>query len=162
MPSLYFGFPVLKTDQKPTRGFQKDSSFDNYTLPRLSLLTKHGLYWVPVAECRFEEDGLQPQPVCFPWAIVQVFGTLLSDRVKDTFLKDMVSETSAAASTALSVFETLARFADEKHDGQHIPPVSVITSMGSKITVWLAYCDIVDNQLRDHVSTLLPSVLPRF
>lgn len=159
MPSLYFGFPVLKTDQKSTRGFQKDSTFDNYTLPRLSLFTKHGLYWVPVAECRFEEDGLQPRPVCFPWAIVQVFGTLLSDRVNDSYYKDLVSEASAAASAALSVFETLARFADEKHDGQHIPPVCIITSMGAKTTVWLAYCNIVDDRLRDHVRTLLPSFL---
>jgi hypothetical protein len=68
-----------------------------------------------------------------------------------------VSLASSAISTALSMFERLAKFADEKHDGQHIPPVIAITSVGPNTTVWLAYCDIIDDQYRDHVRTLAQS-----
>lgn len=52
------------------------------------------------------------------------------------------------------MFERLAKFADEKHEGQHIPPVIAITVAGANTTVWLAYCDIVDDKLRDHVRAL--------
>jgi len=97
--------------------------------------------------------------VCFPWAIVQVLSTFTCDEPNDASFTHMVSEASAAASIALSMFERLAKFADEKQDGQHIPPVVVITSVGAKTMVWLAYCEIVDDRLRDHVRTLLLSFL---
>jgi hypothetical protein len=158
-PSLYFGFPIRKidgADQKIAKGFQKDSSFNNYTLTNFAKLTMNGLQCVPFARLPLVAgDPL----VCFPWAIVQVLGTFTSDKPNDASFTDTVSEASAAASIALSMFERLAKFADEKQDGQHIPPVVVITSVGAKTIVWLAYCEIVDDRLRDHVRTLLLSFL---
>jgi hypothetical protein len=61
------------------------------------------------------------------------------------------SQVTATASMAISMFERLAKFADEKHEGQHIPPVIAITSIGPNTTVYLTYCEIVDDKLRDHV-----------
>ncbi|KAH8771538.1 hypothetical protein BGZ57DRAFT_434042 [Hyaloscypha finlandica] len=149
-PSLYFGFPIHKIDganQKTAKGFQKDSSFNNYTLANFAKLTMNGLQCVPFARLPLVAgDPL----VCFPWAIVQVLSTLTCDEPNDASFTHMVSEASAAASIALSMFERLAKFADEKQDGQHIPPVVVITSVGAKTIVWLAYCEIVDDRLRDH------------
>lgn len=53
------------------------------------------------------------------------------------------------------MFEKLARFANVKQDGQHIPPVITITSVGPDTTVWLAFSDIIDEQYRDHVRNLI-------
>jgi len=52
------------------------------------------------------------------------------------------------------MFERLAKFADEKHDGKHIPPVIAIKSVGANTTVWLAYSDIGDDKIRDQVRAL--------
>jgi hypothetical protein len=41
-----------------------------------------------------------------------------------------IHQASVAAPGALSMIESLARFADVKKDGQHIPPVITITSAG--------------------------------
>lgn len=99
---------------------------------------------------------LQTPLLCFPWCIIQLEGVEKAFEVKEN--DDSVSETSRkvsiAATGALAMIETLARFADVKQDGQHIPPVVTITSVGPSTTVWLAYSDIVDGQYRDHVRYL--------
>jgi UDP-N-acetylmuramyl pentapeptide synthase len=95
------------------------------------------------------------QPICFPWGIFEACGVPESPEANDASFTIAVSQLSADVSTCLSMFEKLARFADEKHDGQHIPPVIAITSVGAKTTVWFAYCDIVDDKIRDHVRALI-------
>jgi hypothetical protein len=74
----------------------------------------------------------QPQLICFPWGIFEAYGVFKSPKANDVSFASAVSQVSAAASTALSMFERLAKFADEKHNGQHIPPVIAITSVGAK------------------------------
>jgi hypothetical protein len=158
MAGLHFGFSVQKADQRAATGFRNDSSFDNYTREQLAQLTTQGLQCVPhilssadkaIPQTTSKEP--QPQLVCFPWGIFEAYGVFKSPEANDVSFASAVSQVSAAASTALSMFERLAKFADEKHDGQHIPPVIAITSVGANTTVWLAYCDIVDEKIRDHV-----------
>ncbi|RDL30186.1 uncharacterized protein BP5553_10464 [Venustampulla echinocandica] len=154
---LYFGFSVQKADQRAATGFRNDPSFDNYTREQLAQLTTQGLHSalpVPssVDEAMVHASSKEPQPqlVCFPWGIFGACGVFKSPEAKDVSFASAVSQVFAAASTAISMFERLAKFADEKHDGQHIPPVIAITSVGASTTVWLAYCDIVDDKIRDH------------
>jgi hypothetical protein len=158
---LYFGFSVQKADDRVATGFRNDPSFDNYTREQLTQLTTQGLHCalpVPssVDEAMVHTSNKEPQPqlVCFPWGIFEACGVFKSPDAKDVSFASAVSQVSAAASTALSMFERLAKFADEKHNGQHIPPVIAITSVGASTTVWLAYCDIVDDKIRDHVRGL--------
>lgn len=112
-----------------------------------TILAKHGFRCLPVDKSLGKKRLL----VCFPWAVVELYGLVLGDKPGHAFFTDTVSRASDVASTALSLLERLARFADEKHDGQHVPPVIAITSIRSDIKVWLAYCEHVDEQLRDHV-----------
>ncbi|KAE9382048.1 hypothetical protein N431DRAFT_16769 [Stipitochalara longipes BDJ] len=144
-PALYLGFPMY--DSNTFQGFYKDPSFNNYTQANLEKVSKHGLQCVPLEYYSFEAPT-----VCFPWAVLYVFGTTAGSdsSLEDSSSQSIVSRIAAAASTALSIFEGLARFADEKQDGRHIPPVIAITLAGTKTTVWLAYCEIVDERLRDH------------
>ncbi|KAH7314340.1 hypothetical protein BKA65DRAFT_571639 [Rhexocercosporidium sp. MPI-PUGE-AT-0058] len=122
-PCLYFGFSVQEVDQRAVMGFRKDSSFSNYNREQLAKITTQGLR---------SSDAFK------------------SREAKDVSFASPVSQVSAAASTALSTFESLAKFADEKHSGQHIPPVIAITSVRANTIVWLAYCYIVDDKIRDH------------
>jgi hypothetical protein len=155
-PDLYFGFPVYDIDTPGAASFMNGPSYQNYTSQRLSYLSEHGLRHIPAFESFVTapktETGSSKREalhVCFPWAVVQVHGIMTKE-----FSSAAVSCASTVASTALSMLERLAKFADEKHDGQHIPPVISITSNGSKTTVWLIYCEIVDEKLRDHVRPL--------
>ena len=164
-PGLYFGFSVQKADQRAAMGFRNDSSFGNYTREQLAKLTTQGLrceLHVPSSDdeamAQTTSKELQPQLVCFPWGIFEAYGVFKSPEANDVSFASAVSQVSAAASTALSMFERLARFADEKHGGQHIPPVIAITSVGANTTVWLAYCDIVDDKIRDHVRALTHAI----
>jgi hypothetical protein len=128
--------------------FARDPYFSNYNLENLEKLSKHGLQCVPLEDYSFEA----PTP-CFPWAVFYICGATTGGKStsEDSFYKSIVGRAADAASTALSMFEGLARFAEEKHDGRHIPPVIAVTFAGAKTTVWLAYCEILDERLRDHV-----------
>lgn len=161
MTGLSFGFSVQEADQRAVTGLRNDPSFDNYTREQLAKLNTEGLYCVldvpslvneTVAQTTSKEP--KPQLICFPWGIFEAYGVFKSPEANDISFASAISQVSAVASTALSMFERLAKFADERHDGQHIPPVSAITSVGANTTVWLASCDIVDDKIRDHVRTL--------
>lgn len=144
-----------KPPKKAATGFKKDPSFNYCTREQLSQLSRQGLQFLlhdssSVDEGISQTASKEPQPhlVCFPWAIFEAHGW---HRIFECLGKDDVS---ATASIALSMFEKLAKFADEKHESQHISPVIAITVAGANTTVWLAYCDIVDNKLQDHVRAL--------
>lgn len=158
MTGLHFGFPVQELDQRAAKGFRHDSSFENYTREQLDKLTAQGLHCVLDVSSSVDEATAQtsinephPQIICFPWAIFEAYEDFKSSESNDVSLGNAVSQMSAPVSTALLMFEKLARFADEKYDSQHIPPVIAITSFGEHTTVWLAYCDIVDGSIRNHV-----------
>jgi hypothetical protein len=155
-PTLYFGFPVIRSikqsDNATTLGFQKDPSFDNYTSAKLAQLAKHGFQYLPAAKSL----GKNRPFICFPWAIVELYRSASEDKSTSKIFGDTESRALDISSIALSMLEHLARFADEKHDGQHIPPVVTITvhedfSSRNNINVWLTYCEIVDERIRDHV-----------
>ncbi len=160
-PGLYFGFSVQEADQRAATGFKNDSSFNNYTRQRLAQLLPQGLhsllhYPSPADEAmaKAASKELQPNLVCFPWAMLEAcgrHGVFEISEANDASSASAVSQVSTTASMAISMFERLAKFADEKHEGQHIPPVIAITSIGPNTTVYLTYCEIVDDKLRDHV-----------
>jgi hypothetical protein len=158
---LYFGFSIQEADQRAAAGFKNDPSFKNYTRERLAQLFTQGLHYLlhypsPADEfmAKAASKELQPQLVCFPWAMLEARGRHgifeLSEK-NDASFASAVSQVAATTSMAISMFERLAKFAGEKHEGQHIPPVIAITSTGPNTTVYLTYCEIIDDKLRDHV-----------
>jgi hypothetical protein len=158
---LYLGFPLPDAGHQKTTGFKNDPSFENYSFQTLSQLNKQGLRCVPFSEsladvAKMKRDGkeLLSPLVCFPWGVIRIEGMEKLAMANDVLVTESICLASTAASNALSMFERLARFADEKHEGKHIPPVIAITAVGPNTTVWLAYCDIIDDQLRDHVRAL--------
>jgi hypothetical protein len=157
-PDLCFGFPIYNTEGRKIEGFRNSPLFPflkNFTSDLLSELAKKGLRCTPVssshtkmAETKENRAGLQSLTICFPWCIMQQVA-----RAEDSedLEFEMFRRVSVAASPALSMFERLARFADERQDGQHIQPVITFTSVGSNVTLALAYSEIVDDKYTDHV-----------
>ena len=120
----------------------------DYSLDTLSQLARKGLRYTPISrESVKRNTKLQFPLVCFPSCVFQLTGTA-------NILRDVenLDHATYAASGALSMLEKLARFADVKQDGQHVPPVITVTCSGQNITVWLAFFESVDGQRRDHVS----------
>jgi hypothetical protein len=163
-PDLYVGFPVHNAEDPKIAGFRNDPSLQNYTVDTLSQLAMKGLRSIPVsssltnvAEMKRDRTELQFPLLCFPWCIIQLKGVEKAAEIEgnnDSVL-ELSCQASIATSGALAMLEKLARFADVKQDGQHIPPVITITSVGPNTTVWLAFSDIIDEQYRDHVRNLI-------
>lgn len=156
-PDLCFGFPVHNEEYQQSSGFRKDPSLQHYTIRTLSQLALKGLHSGPISDsisgaAELKRDSTVTQ-LCFPWCVVQLEGAEQVMTIADN--EKLVSETfhhaSIAASDALVLLEKLARFADVKQDGQHIPPVVAITSVGANTTVWLTFSAIVDDKYRSHV-----------
>lgn len=82
--------------------------------------------------------------------------TIADGKTDDTVVETTL-QASLAATGALAMLESLARVAEVKQYGQHIPPVITITSVGSKTSVWLAFSDIISDEYRDHVRYLNPT-----
>lgn len=159
-PDLYLGFSVQNAMHQKLARFRDNQSSKNFSASILKQLTVNGLRSVPVAKsltsiAEMKSDNTEQNIplLCFPWCILQLKqaeGLARADENDDTLLKTTL-EGSSAATISLSMFEKLSRFADVKQNGQHIPPVITITSVGSNTTVWLAYSEIVDEKYRDHV-----------
>jgi hypothetical protein len=154
------GFPIYKTWDRKIAGLRNSPSLQNFTFDFLSKLAKQGLRCTPVssfhtqmAETERSSTGLQLPAVCFPWCIMQQMAPV---KEREDLDLEMFRRASIAASSALSMFEQLARFADVKQDGEHIQPVITVTSVGPNTTVGLAYSDIIDAQYTDHVRELIP------
>jgi hypothetical protein len=163
-PDFSFGFPIHNEDYQQSSGFRNDPYLQHYTTRTLSRLAMDGLRSRPIsgsitdaAQMKRENKETQSQ-LCFPWCIVQLKG---AEQVTATAgNEDLVLETfhqaSIAASDALVMLEKLATFADVKQDGQHIPPVIAITSVGANTTVWLTFSFIIDHEYRSHVRSTVP------
>jgi hypothetical protein len=138
----YFGFPITRLGHATASGFLKDPSFDYYTASKISQLPasklpEHGLL-VDKPLC----SGDLPA-ICFPWAIVESYGPSIEDKPNDTLFAAL---SGSRVIEVLTVLESLAKFADEKHNSQHIPPVIIITSIGSEIIARLAYLEVIDER----------------
>ncbi|KAF4954396.1 hypothetical protein FSARC_12139 [Fusarium sarcochroum] len=93
--------------------------------------------------------GLQPSPVrifhkppleahlkCYPWLIVEH----KKENGKNGGLeRDVCCQGANAAASAVSLVRHSAQYAVELPGQAHIPPIPVITTVGSRVTVWIMY-----------------------
>lgn len=154
-PDLYFGFPVQEIRKGSSKGFENNEFFKDFGIDTLSELGKHGLQYSPLCDETSDHTAIfnkDIEQLCFPWCVMQL------GHSKDNAFQNRGSEvgveeswaTAMAASGSLSILEKLARFAEVKESGQHIPPVIVFTYKGPEVKVSLAFTEIVDDQNRDH------------
>jgi len=149
-PDMYLGFPNY--DSEALKGFDKDPCFRNYTIANLRQLWGQGLEFAPVFDHLFDAPM-----VCFPWAICYIFGRPAGEdsASRNSPSKSMIGRVTGAATAALSIFEGLAKFAEEKQDNRHIPPAIVITFTGPEAAVLLAYLKIDNKRRQDQVRCVL-------
>ncbi|RFU34232.1 hypothetical protein B7463_g2187, partial [Scytalidium lignicola] len=158
-PDLCFGFILHDIKDQNNSQFTNDPFLRNFTSSTLSQLSMKGLRYVPTSTPSMNNARMKKgikkskyQPQCFPWCVVQLSGfeKTASNEEIDNLGLETALQVSNAASKALSMFEILARHAEAKQNGEHIPPVVSITSVGPNTTVWLAFSDIIDDRYREH------------
>lgn len=71
---------------------------------------------------------------CFPWLIVE---HKREDEQADD--KSFYHLAATAALKALAMLQILAKHAENKSQDRHVPPVTVITTAGENVQVWIAY-----------------------
>lgn len=158
---LYLGFQTYSPEKLASAPFGDDMSSKTFAESILSCLTDRGLHSRPdfclaegPTEMKLDSQNQKHQALCFPWCMIHVDGVGLveASMKRDEREIKLPARASSAATAILSMFETLARYAEMKQDDQHIPPVVTITTEGANVTVWLAYFEAVDERRRDHVS----------
>ncbi|KAF8860691.1 hypothetical protein BDZ45DRAFT_800632 [Acephala macrosclerotiorum] len=156
---LYLGFQTYSPENLASAPFGDEISSKTFAESTLSRLIDRGLHSRPdfclaenLTEMKLDSQNRKHQALCFPWCMIHVdgVGVVEAGMKNDERELELLARASSAATAVLSMFETLARYADMKQDDQHIPPVVTITAEGANVTVWLAYFEVVDERRRDH------------
>lgn len=103
----------------------------NFSLETLDQLNRFGLQYCPLDPFKGQSYSLQ-KPHCFPWLIAEY-------KVAAKQTEKCVCQAANAGTAALMLFQTAARFASDKVQGRHVPPVVTITTTSNIIKVWIMY-----------------------
>ena len=159
-------------------GFWRDSSVQNFSIDVLGALLNEGLVCTPTTGVRRyldkkaqqliaqerhrrESDG-QPKIdagaegekpfskdhlLCFPWAVIE----LKHENVSPTEVTKCYCQGANTASRALRIFENLSRYSETEVDGQQVPPVVVLTFIGPRFKLWIAYSTLDADGITNYV-----------
>ena len=180
-PDIYLGFPMKNSPNINLRGFWRDSSVQNFSIDILGPLLNEGLVCTPTTRVRRyldkkarqliaqgrhilnrdEPDG-QPkidagaegeQPfskdhlLCFPWAVIE----LKHENVSPTEVTKCYCQGANTASRALRIFENLSRYSETEVNGQQVPPVVVLTFIGPRFKLWIAFSTLDADGITNYV-----------
>lgn len=120
----------------------------NFSLQTLIHLARNGLK--PSTNNIFKKGGQRvvdkPKLMCYPWLIVE---QKKNGDGKTTEI--CYCQGANAANAALRMYQILAKYAPDKTDDRHVPPIAVITTVGKVVRVWIAYVRTKD-QVEEYVS----------
>ncbi|KAF5251709.1 hypothetical protein FANTH_3319 [Fusarium anthophilum] len=109
-------------------------AMEPFTWSTLQALNKVGLEPSPFRI--FDKSPLEANLRCYPWLVIE------HKREKDQneALDRVVNcQAANAAACAISLVQQTAQYAVKLPRHAHIPPIPVITTVGSSVTVWLMY-----------------------
>ncbi|KAF5973632.1 hypothetical protein FBULB1_8205 [Fusarium bulbicola] len=129
------GLPKV-VDPKARQWSQAGDSraMEPFTWSTLQALNKFGLEPSPFRI--FDKSPLESNLRCYPWLVIE------HKREKDQneALERVVNcQAANAAACAISLVQQTAQYAVRLPRHAHIPPIPVITTVGSSVTVWLTY-----------------------
>lgn len=152
-PDVAFYLPVYDTD--PTLAKDSAIAFRDRHWERLPSTAMAEPFTWSTLHMLSTQAGLRPCPRmmsggykktkaaarlrCYPWLIAE-FKKAHHDR-RDAARADEIvcCQASNGAACALQLNKELAQFARPLTNAAHVPPIPVVTTTGSKITVWIAY-----------------------
>ena len=117
---------------------------ENFTLQTLRHLAKHGLEPSVGGVFRKEKRGIALSDyMCYPWLIVE-------HKKHERKADECYCQAANGASAALTMMQILSKYAPNKADDGHVPPIVALTTVGAEVRIWIAY---VSNGGVHHVST---------
>lgn len=148
-PDTVCYFPVhdikKRVDTVSTGGYSwrdtaHESLVQNFTLETLDQLKRFGLQYCPLDSSKGKPKPDSAQSLhCFPWLIAEY-------KVAEKQKEKCLCQAANAGTAALMLLQTAARFATDKLDNRHVPPVVTITTTSNYIKVWMMYCTTKDSE----------------
>ncbi|KEY65162.1 hypothetical protein S7711_04252 [Stachybotrys chartarum IBT 7711] len=86
----------------------------------------------------FHKPPMEADLKCYPWLVVE-HKKGGSDSLSRATVETVSCQAANAAACAVKLNENAARYAIESDDSIHIPPIPTITTIGSKVKVWIMY-----------------------
>ena len=105
---------------------------ENFSFDHIDRLHDHGLQY----NCLISLDGERYRPKdfqCFPWLVIE------NKKGAKGTARSCYCQVANATSAALMLLQTAARFAENRHECQHVPPVLGISTVGELVRVWITY-----------------------
>ncbi|KAK8083959.1 hypothetical protein PG996_002740 [Apiospora saccharicola] len=121
----------LSTGKYAWRNTAHESLIQNFTLETLDQLNRFGLQYCPLDPFKGQSYSAQKLH-CFPWLIAEY-------KVAQKQKEKCLCQAANAGTAALMLFQTAARFATDRSQERHVPPVVTITTTSNIIKVWMMY-----------------------
>ncbi|RGP72909.1 hypothetical protein FLONG3_6547 [Fusarium longipes] len=112
------------------------SIVESFSWSVLKELYEHGLRPSPLGI--FDGSNKEPREndlKCFPWLVVEFKKQDESENVKREVYRQAVN----ASGCAVRLNQIAAKYAVELVDEAHVPPIPVVTTIGSTVKVWITY-----------------------
>jgi hypothetical protein len=125
------GIPAISDPQaRQWNQVQGPLGKEPFSWSTLKKLNKFGLQPTP---CRiFNQQPLEANLKCYPWFIVE--------HKKENEPESNVScQAANAAACAIALVQHSAQYAVKLLDQAHVPPIPAMTTIGSRVTIWLMY-----------------------
>ncbi|KAM0281283.1 hypothetical protein ACHAO9_010811 [Fusarium lateritium] len=129
------GLPkVVDPEARQWSHAQDTSGTDPYSWSSLKALHESGLR--PTTSKIFQRLPQDAKLKCYPWFVVEH----KKEKEGSDRLESVVScQAANAAACAIKLVQNSAQYALELPDEAHIPPIPTMTTVGSQVTIWLAY-----------------------
>ncbi|KAH7304295.1 hypothetical protein B0I35DRAFT_445485 [Stachybotrys elegans] len=154
-PDRMLSFPIYNT--KNANRLSRDEDHwrwkgtpvvtENFSLEVLEQLWNNGkglcsspfdIYSKAKAGNHRSKDTYRPKDhQCFPWLVVE--------HKKATNAEFCYCQAANASSAALMLLESAAQYAETRYDGLLVPPIPVITTVGKRVRVWIAWHSFIDS-----------------
>jgi hypothetical protein len=128
----------------------QEKLIENFSLDVLDSLWQNGLQFCLSTKSN-ESDRYRPRELqCFPWLIIE------HKRANPgkAEIEKCYCQAANAGSAALMMLQTAAKYAENRDQGQHVPPVVTITTISKEVRVWVVF-----DRRRDHRDTFVSAFL---
>ncbi|KAF5554655.1 Zn(II)2Cys6 transcription factor [Fusarium mexicanum] len=113
------------------------SIMESFSWSNLKMLYKDGLRPTPFRV--FHKEPREKDLKCYPWLLVEYKKEKYTNHERLQLEETVCCQAANGSASAIKLNQIAARYAIELPDGSHIPPIPLVTTVGSKVKVWITY-----------------------
>ncbi|KAF5967124.1 hypothetical protein FBULB1_11329 [Fusarium bulbicola] len=113
------------------------SIMESFSWSNLKRLYKAGLRPTPFRV--FHKEPREKDLKCYPWLLVEYKKAKYTNHERQQLEETVCCQAANGSASAIKLNQIAARYAIELPDGSHIPPIPVVTTVGSEVKVWITY-----------------------